>query len=132
MLIQLSRSTSTGVKYEISGCLQCEVGVTGPRVSVSVYILCRYEGGGVRLIVGGPSGIEVVVLGGHVIVGLSKKRIQPPGLATLSRFEMGVGGHVHVCMRSFSGLEQTYYSAAVCSCRSSIISSTVVAVVSVL
>ena len=98
MLIQLSWSTSTGVKYETWGCFHCEFGVTGPRVYVSVYTQRRYEGGRVRLIVGGPTGIEIVVLEGHVIVGLSKKRIPPPGLATSSRVEMGVGDHVHVCM----------------------------------
>ena len=41
---------------------------------MSVYILRRYEGGGVRLFVGGITRIEIAVLGGHVIVGLSKKR----------------------------------------------------------
>ena len=62
MLIQLYRSTSTGVEYETSGCFHCEFGVTGPRVYVSVHVLRRYEGGGVRLLVGGPTGIEIVVL----------------------------------------------------------------------
>ena len=64
-------------------------------VSVRVYILRRYDGGGVWLFVRGPAGIEV---DGHVVVGLSKKGIAPPGLATWSRIEMVVGGHVHVCM----------------------------------
>ena len=72
--------------------------VTGPRIYVSVYILRRYEWGGVWLFVGGPTGMEVVVLGGHVIVGLSEKWIAPPGLATWSRIEMVEGGHAHVCM----------------------------------
>ena len=45
--------------------------------------------------------MEVVVLGGHVIVGQSKNGIAPPGLATWSRIEMVVGvgvlgGHVIV------------------------------------
>ena len=47
-------------------------------VCVSVYILRRYEGGGVWLFVRGPTGIEVVLLSGHVIVGLSKKGIIAP------------------------------------------------------
>ena len=44
--------------------------------------------------------MEVVVLGGHVIVGLSKKGIAPPGLGldTWSRIEMEVSGHARVCM----------------------------------
>ena len=42
--------------------------------------------------------MEVVVLGGHVVVGLSKKGIAPPGLATWSCIEMVVGGHAHVCV----------------------------------
>ena len=67
---------------------------------VSVYILRRCEGGGVWLFVGGPTGMEVVVMGGHVIDGLSKKVIAPPWLVTWwSRIEMMVvGGHAHVCM----------------------------------
>ena len=65
---------------------------------MSVYILRRYELGGVCLFLRGPTGMEVVGLGGHVIVGLSKHRIAPPGLATWFRFEMVMGGHVHVCM----------------------------------
>ena len=52
----------------------------------------------VWLFVGGTSDMEVVVLGGHVIVGLSRKGIAPPGLATLSRIEMVMGGNAHVCM----------------------------------
>ena len=71
-LIQLPRSTSTGVEYETWGCFHCEFGVTRPRVCGIVYILRRYEGGGVRLLVGRPTAIEIVVLGGRVIVGLSK------------------------------------------------------------
>ena len=39
-------------------------------VCVSVYILRRNEWGGVWLLVGSPTGMEVVVLGGHVIVEL--------------------------------------------------------------
>ena len=46
---------------------------------VSVYILRRYEGAGVWLFVGGPTGIGVVARGSHVIVGLSKKAIPPLG-----------------------------------------------------
>ena len=42
--------------------------------------------------------MELVVLGGHVIVGLSKTWIAPPELATWSRIEMVVGGHAHECM----------------------------------
>ena len=44
--------------------------------------------------------MEVVVMGGHVIDGLSKKVIAPPWLVTWSRIEMVVvvGGHAHVCM----------------------------------
>ena len=72
MLIQVPRSTSTGVGYESWGCFHCEFGVTGPRVCGIVYILRRHEGGGVRLLVGRPTAIEIVVLGGRVIVGLSK------------------------------------------------------------
>ena len=79
-LIQLLRSTSTGVEYEKWGCFHCEFGVTGPRIYVSVCIQRRYEGVGVWLFVGGPTGMEVVVLGGHVIVGLSKEGIPPRGL----------------------------------------------------
>ena len=41
--------------------------------------------------------MEVVVLGSHVIVGLSEKGIAAPGLATWSRIEIVVGDHVHVC-----------------------------------
>ena len=69
MLIQLPRST--GVEYETWGCFQCGFGFAGPRICVSVYILRRYEWGGVWLFVGGPTGMEVVLivaLGGHVIV----------------------------------------------------------------
>ena len=72
MLIHFPRSTSTGVEYETWGCFHCEFGATGPRISVCVYIPRRYEGGRMRLLIGGITGIEVVVLGGHVIVGLSK------------------------------------------------------------
>ena len=50
------------------------------------------------LFVGGPTDIEVLVLGGHVIVGLSKMGIAPPGLDTWSRIEIVVGGQVHPCM----------------------------------
>ena len=42
----------------------------------------------------GTTGMEIVVLGGHVNVGLSKKDIAPPGLTTWSRTEMVVGRHV--------------------------------------
>ena len=38
---------------------------------VRVYILPRYEGGGEWLFFRDPTGMEVVVLGGYVIVGLS-------------------------------------------------------------
>ena len=48
--------------------------------------------------VGGPIGMEVVVLGGHGIVGPSKTGKAPPGLDTWSRIEMVVGGDVHVCI----------------------------------
>ena len=44
------------------------------------------------------TGIEISVLGGHVIAGLSKNGIASPGLATWSGIEMAVGGHFHVCM----------------------------------
>ena len=40
--------------------------------------------------------MEVVVMGGHVILGLSKEGIAPPGLATWSHVEMVVGGHANV------------------------------------
>ena len=75
--------------------------VTGSRIyitCVSVFILRRYEGGGVWLFVRGPTGMEVVLRGGHMIVGLSKKGIAPPGLGTWSHIEMVVGGHANVCM----------------------------------
>ena len=52
------------------------VGVAGLRICVSVYILLRYERGGVWFFVGDPTGMEVVligVLGGHVIVWLIRK-----------------------------------------------------------
>ena len=52
--------------------------------------------------------MEVVVSGGHVIVGLSKKWIAHPWLAMWSRVEMVVGGHVHECMSSLAGHEQKY------------------------
>ena len=68
---------STEVAYETWGCSHCEFGVTGVKISVSVYVLRRYEGGGVWLFAGGPIGLEVVVLGGQVIVGLSKKEKTP-------------------------------------------------------
>ena len=43
--------------------------------------------------------MEVLVLGGHVIVELSRRRISPPGLARSCRLEkMVVGGHVRVFM----------------------------------
>ena len=43
--------------------------------------------------------MEVVLLGGHMIVELSRRGIAPPGLARWCRLEkMVVGGHVHVCM----------------------------------
>ena len=71
---------------------------------MSAYTLRRYEGGGVWLFFSDPTGMEVAVLGGHVIVGLMKKGIAPPGLATWSRIEMVVGGHAHVCMLSCAGL----------------------------
>ena len=50
------------------------------------------------MFVGGPTGMEVVVMGDYVIVGLSKNGIEPPGLATWSRIEIVVGSHVHVRM----------------------------------
>ena len=56
--------------------------------------------------------MDVVVLGGHVIVGLSKKWIAPPGLTTWSRIEIVVGGHVHVCMQSFAGHEKNCFLVA--------------------
>ena len=96
ILIQLPRST--GVEYETWDGFHCEVGVTGPRLGVSHYILRRQERGGVWLFVGVTTGMEVVVLGGHVIVGVRNIGIAPPGLATWSRIEMVVGGHAHVCM----------------------------------
>ena len=34
------------------------------------------------MFVGDPTGVEVLVLSGHVIVGLSEEGIAPPGLAT--------------------------------------------------
>ena len=64
---------------------------------MSVYILRRYEREKVLLFVGGPTDMEVVVLGGQVIVGLCQKLIAPPGLVTWFRIEMVVGGHAHVC-----------------------------------
>ena len=45
-----------------------------------------------------PTGVEGLLLGGRVIVGLSEDGIPPPGLATSSRMEMVMGAHVHVCM----------------------------------
>ena len=97
ILIQLPGST--GVEYETGRCFHCEFRVTGPRICVSLYILRRHEGGGVWLFVGGPTGMEVVVRGGQVIVGLNRKRIEPPGLATWSRIEMVVGVLAYVCDR---------------------------------
>ena len=81
----------------VCAAFHCKFEVTAPRICVSVYILRRYEFGGVWLFVGGPTGMKVVVLGGHVIVGLSKQWIAQPGLATWSRIEMVVGGHAQVC-----------------------------------
>ena len=55
--------------------------VTGSRIyimCVSVYVTRRYDGGGVWLFVRGPTGMEVVVMGGHMIDGLSKRVIAPP------------------------------------------------------
>ena len=103
LLIQLPRCT--GVEYITSGCFQSAFGVTGPRICVSVYILRRYEWGGVWLLVGSPTGMEVVVLGGHVIVGLCKQWVAPPGLATWSRIKMVVDMPMYVfgmyvCYRS--------------------------------
>ena len=40
--------------------------------------------------------MEVVVMSGHVIVGLSKNGITPQGLVTWSYVEMVVGCHVNV------------------------------------
>ena len=96
ILIQLPRST--GVECESWRCFHSEFGVTGPRICVTVYILRSYEWGGVWFFLGGPTGMEVVVMGGHVIIGLCKKLIVPPGLAIWSRIEMVGGGHAHVCM----------------------------------
>ena len=68
---------------------------------MSVYILRRYEGGGVSLLVGGPTRKEIVVLGGHLIFGLRKKGIPQPGLVMLSRIQMGwVSMSMYVCVRS--------------------------------
>ena len=39
--------------------------------------------------------MEVVVMGGHVIVGVNINGIASPGLATCSRMEIVVGSHVH-------------------------------------
>ena len=86
----------TGVEYETWGCFHFEILVTGSRLCVSVYIPRRYEGGGVWLFVGDPTGMEVAVMGGHVIVGLVKKGITPPGLGTWSHIKMVVGGHANV------------------------------------
>ena len=52
--------------------------------------------------------MEVVVSGGHVIVGLSKKWIAHPWLEMWSRVEMVAGDHVHECMSSLAGHEQKY------------------------
>ena len=43
------------------------------------------------MFVGGTTDMEVVLLGGNVIVGLSRKGIAPPRMATLSRVEMVMG-----------------------------------------
>ena len=54
------------------------------------------------LFVGGPTGIEVVVLGIHVLVGLSKRGIAPPGLwprGLVSRW-WWVAMSMNVCDRS--------------------------------
>ena len=43
--------------------------------------------------------MKVVVLGGHVVIELSKRGISPSGLVRCSGIEkMVVGAHVHVCM----------------------------------
>ena len=71
ILIQLVRSV--WVEYETWGCYHGEFGVTGPKICVSVYILRRYERGRLWLFLGGPTGMEVVVTGGHLIVGFSNQ-----------------------------------------------------------
>ena len=39
--------------------------------------------------------MEVVVMGGHAIVGGGINEVASPGLATCSRIEIVVGSHVH-------------------------------------
>ena len=85
-------------RIRIRDCFHGGVGVTGPRIGVSVYVLRRHERRGVWLFVGVTTGMEVVVLGGHVIVGVRNIGQAPPWLATWSRIEMVAGGHAHVCM----------------------------------
>ena len=82
---------------------------------MSVYILRRHERRGVGLFVGVTTGMEVELLGGHMIVGVKNIGIAPPGLATRSRIEMVAGGHahMHVCDRSLGMSSSSTAVAAV-------------------
>ena len=61
--------------------------------------------------------MAVVVLGGHVIVKLSKEGIHSTTRAGqwCRLGKMVVGGHVYVCMWSFFGVGQNTFPVAVCN-----------------